>query len=114
APDDFWSRGFDYLELLDSFAAAFGKDRIVVRPYHANRRTKYLLHDFISVIAPGLKISGLSFNACLDRLNLRDLTRIDARFRAGNRAVLEKYRVKIATRTSRRLLRELLCSVGLN
>jgi len=29
ASRDFWARGFDYLELLDSFAAAFGKDRIV-------------------------------------------------------------------------------------
>ncbi len=156
APDNFWAGGFDYVELLDSFAAAFGKDRIVVRPYHAHRRTKYLLHDFISVIAPGRRIRGLSFNACrhrlnpslsfaqvmklmvanrgksgngdcagsipdghfmngrFDPLNLRDLTRIDARFRAGNRAMLEKYQVKIATMTSRRLLHELLCSAGLN
>ncbi len=49
-----------------------------------------------------------------DPLTLNDLMRIHRRFRAGNRTIEEKYQVKIATMTSRRLLRELLCSAGLN
>ena len=47
APRDLSTFSFDYGELLDSFAKAFGPGGMVVRPYHANRRAKYLLNDFI-------------------------------------------------------------------
>jgi hypothetical protein len=151
-----WTCPFDYGELLDSFAKAFRADRMVVHPYRANRRAKYLIDDLISVISPRRKIRGLDFSACRERLNpslnfaqvvelrlanrrksgegncepsildghfmqgrfdpldLRDLMRIHRRFREANRVLREKYQVRIATMTSRRLLRELICSAGLN
>ena len=49
-----------------------------------------------------------------DALDLRDLTRIRCRFRAANRALREKYQVNTARMTSRRLMRELICTAGLN
>lgn len=60
---------FDYRELLDTFANAFGKDSMVVRPYQGNRESEYLLNDFISVISAGHPISGLDFSPCRERRN---------------------------------------------
>jgi hypothetical protein len=153
-----WTHTFDYGQLLDPFAKAFGTGGMVVRPYRANRRAKYLLNDFISIISPGRRIRGLDFSACRERhnrslsfaqvmelllanrrknegdfapstssipdghfiggrfdpLDLRDLMRIRRRFCEANRVLREKYQLRIPTMTSARLLRELICSVGLN
>jgi hypothetical protein len=64
-----WTHTFDYSQLLDPFAKAFGTGGMVVRPYRANRRAKYLLNDFISIISPGRRIRGLDFSACRERHN---------------------------------------------
>jgi hypothetical protein len=57
---------------------------------------------------------GLFMRGRFDALDLRDLTTIDGRFWEANRILHEKYRVKIATMTFKRLLQELICSAGLN
>ena len=155
-PRDLWTYSFDYGEILDSFAKVFGTGCMVVRPYRANRRTKHLLNDFMSIISPERRIRGLDFSACrhrhnpslsfaqvvelvlayrgktgegdfepsipdghfmygrFDALDLRDLMRIRRRFGEANRVLEKEYQVKIPTMTSGRLLRELLCSAGLN
>lgn len=152
-----WTYPFDYGEILDPFAKVFGADCMTVRPYRANRSSKYLIDDFISVVSRGNRIPGLDFSACRERhnpslnfaqvvelslanrrksgvfapstssipdghfmqgrfdpLDLRDLMRIHRRFRESNRVLREKYQVNIPTMTWRRMLRELLCSAGLN
>src|ERR1700730_7163972 len=159
APRALWTYYFDYGAILDSFAKVFGTGSMVVRPYRAKRRVKYLLNDFIAVISPEHRIRGLDFRACLHRhnpslrfaqvvellrgerrksgkgkfgpspagirdgrfmygrfdpLDLRDLAHIHRRFREVNNSLREKYQVKISTMTWRRLLRELVSTVGLN
>ncbi len=44
---------FDYDELLDGFAAVFGRDRIFARAFRTDRGDDYLLRDFVAVIEPG-------------------------------------------------------------
>ena len=68
-PRQQWAASLDYGDILDSFAQVFGADRMVVRPYRANRRVKHLLNDFISVISPGRRVPGLSLRACRHRYN---------------------------------------------
>jgi len=155
---DSWGLVFDYRQLLDPFAKAFGTAGMVVRPYSATRPSNDLLNNFVSVISRGHRIAGLDFAACRERhnpsptfsrlvalllanrrkreetfaskvsnsrddhfmngsfdpLNLRDLIRIQRRFREANRVVWDKYRVKLSSVSGRRLRREILCTVGLN
>lgn len=60
---------FDYGQILDPFAKVFGINCMVVRPYRANRKSKYLLEDFISVISAGHRIRGLDFSTSRERHN---------------------------------------------
>ena len=70
------SYSFEYANLAARFAVAFGADRVIVRPYLAQRPDDFILHDFLAAIsAPGQTEVAASARRANERLTFLDVLR---------------------------------------
>lgn len=97
---------FDYELLLENFAAVFGDERIIVRPYISAGDSNALLQEFLDLITPPDHGVGISL-ATPERLNVSpaqprevalnetQLARLVARFGPGNAAVARRFGIAV-------------------